>query len=72
MSSVRHILTHIVIMKTKRPFLKDEKNAEAQWLIQILSLFCQQVYVKGDLIGGLDIVKELQSSGELMGALKGE
>nr|XP_027209771.1 glutaredoxin-3-like [Penaeus vannamei] len=31
-----------------------------------------QVYVKGDLIGGLDIVKELQSSGDLMGALKGE
>ncbi|KAK7086616.1 Glutaredoxin 3 [Halocaridina rubra] len=31
-----------------------------------------QVYVKGELVGGLDIIKELQSSGELMGTLKGE
>lgn len=31
-----------------------------------------QVYVKGDLVGGLDIIKELQSSNELMAALKGE
>lgn len=31
-----------------------------------------QVYVKGDLVGGLDIIKELQGSGELMSTLKGE
>lgn len=31
-----------------------------------------QVYVKGELVGGLDIIKELQASGELMGTLKGE
>ncbi|KAK8742299.1 hypothetical protein OTU49_001784 [Cherax quadricarinatus] len=31
-----------------------------------------QIYVKGELIGGLDIIKELQASGELMGTLKGE
>lgn len=30
-----------------------------------------QLYVKGELIGGLDIVKELQASGELDSALKG-
>ncbi|XP_073402480.1 glutaredoxin-3 [Dendrobates tinctorius] len=31
-----------------------------------------QLYVKGELIGGLDIVKELKESGELVSALKGE
>ncbi|XP_050303520.1 glutaredoxin 3 [Anthonomus grandis grandis] len=30
-----------------------------------------QLYVNGDLIGGLDIVKELSASGELVSALKG-
>lgn len=29
-----------------------------------------QLYVKGELVGGLDIVKELQSSGELDATLK--
>ncbi|XP_061574509.1 glutaredoxin 3 [Cololabis saira] len=31
-----------------------------------------QLYVKGELIGGLDIVKELKESGELVSVLKGE
>jgi glutaredoxin-related protein len=31
-----------------------------------------QVYVKGELIGGLDIIRELKESGELLNALKGE
>jgi glutaredoxin-related protein len=31
-----------------------------------------QVYVKGELIGGLDIMKELKESGELLSTLKGE
>nr|XP_020480702.1 glutaredoxin-3 [Monopterus albus] len=31
-----------------------------------------QLYVKGELIGGLDIVKELKESGDLMSVLKGE
>lgn len=31
-----------------------------------------QLYVKGDLIGGLDIVKELLEGGELVSVLKGE
>ena len=31
-----------------------------------------QVYVKGELIGGLDIIKELKESGELTTNLKGE
>ena len=31
-----------------------------------------QVYVKGDLVGGLDIIKELKDSGDLISALKGE
>ena len=31
-----------------------------------------QVYVKGDLIGGLDILKELRDSGELVTTLKGQ
>lgn len=31
-----------------------------------------QVYVKGELIGGLDIVKEMLASGDLLEALKGE
>ncbi|XP_051770882.1 glutaredoxin 3 [Ctenopharyngodon idella] len=31
-----------------------------------------QLYVKGDLIGGLDIVKELKENGELVSVLKGE
>ncbi|XP_076006309.1 glutaredoxin 3 [Genypterus blacodes] len=31
-----------------------------------------QLYVKGELIGGLDIVKELKESGELEAALRGE
>ncbi|XP_010222621.1 PREDICTED: glutaredoxin-3, partial [Tinamus guttatus] len=31
-----------------------------------------QVYVKGELVGGLDIVKELKESGELLPVLKGE
>lgn len=30
-----------------------------------------QVYVKGELIGGLDIVKELLTSGELIASLNG-
>lgn len=29
-----------------------------------------QVYVKGELIGGLDIIKELQASNELESTLK--
>ncbi|OPJ84035.1 glutaredoxin-3 [Patagioenas fasciata monilis] len=31
-----------------------------------------QLYVKGELVGGLDIVKELKESGELLPVLKGE
>ncbi|XP_053548562.1 glutaredoxin-3 [Bombina bombina] len=31
-----------------------------------------QLYVKGELIGGLDIVKELKENGELVSVLKGE
>jgi glutaredoxin-related protein len=31
-----------------------------------------QVYVKGELIGGLDIIKELKESGELLNTLKGD
>lgn len=31
-----------------------------------------QVYVKGELIGGLDIIKELKESGDLVPSLKGE
>ncbi|XP_066937179.1 glutaredoxin-3 [Macrobrachium rosenbergii] len=31
-----------------------------------------QIYVKGELVGGLDIIKELLNSGELLGTLKGE
>ena len=31
-----------------------------------------QVYVKGDLVGGLDIIKELKDSGDLISTLKGE
>ena len=31
-----------------------------------------QVYVKGDLVGGLDIIKELQESDDLITTLKGE
>ena len=31
-----------------------------------------QVYVKGELIGGLDIIKELQESGDLISTLNGE
>ncbi|KAJ4450944.1 hypothetical protein ANN_02379 [Periplaneta americana] len=31
-----------------------------------------QVYVKGELIGGLDIIKELKESGELLNTLKGQ
>jgi len=31
-----------------------------------------QVYAKGNLIGGLDIIKELKEAGELISSLKGE
>ncbi|XP_046382438.1 glutaredoxin-3 [Ischnura elegans] len=31
-----------------------------------------QIYVKGQLVGGLDIIKELKESGELISSLKGE
>jgi len=31
-----------------------------------------QVYVKGDLIGGLDIIKELKESGDLVPTLNGD
>ena len=31
-----------------------------------------QVYVKGELVGGLDIIKELKDSGDLESTLKGE
>jgi glutaredoxin-related protein len=31
-----------------------------------------QIYVKGELIGGLDIVKDLHSSGELVATLNGQ
>ena len=31
-----------------------------------------QVYVKGELVGGLDIIKELKESGDLDSTLKGE
>lgn len=31
-----------------------------------------QVYVKGELVGGLDIIKELKENGELLSTLKGQ
>lgn len=31
-----------------------------------------QVYVKGELVGGLDIIKELQANNELEKTLRGE
>ncbi len=31
-----------------------------------------QVYVKGELIGGLDIIKEMKEANELIPTLKGE
>jgi glutaredoxin-related protein len=31
-----------------------------------------QVYIKGELIGGVDIIRELKESGELLNTLKGE
>ena len=31
-----------------------------------------QVYVKGELVGGLDIIKELKEADELIATLKGE
>jgi len=31
-----------------------------------------QIYVKGDLIGGVDIVQQLQEAGDLVATLKGE
>jgi glutaredoxin-related protein len=31
-----------------------------------------QLYVDGELVGGLDIVKELKQNGELIDALKGQ
>lgn len=31
-----------------------------------------QLYVKGEFIGGLDIIKEIQEAGELVATLKGE
>ena len=31
-----------------------------------------QVYVNGELIGGLDIIKEVKESGDLVPTLKGE
>lgn len=31
-----------------------------------------QVYAKGELVGGLDIIKELKEGGELEGALLGQ
>ena len=31
-----------------------------------------QVYAKGNLVGGLDIIKELREGGELLSTLKGE
>jgi monothiol glutaredoxin len=31
-----------------------------------------QVYAKGELVGGLDIITELQTSNELVSTLKGE
>jgi len=31
-----------------------------------------QIYVKGELVGGLDIIKDLKDSGELLSTLKGE
>ena len=31
-----------------------------------------QVYVKGELIGGLDIINEVKEAGELVSTLKGE
>ena len=31
-----------------------------------------QVYVKGEFVGGLDIIKEIKEAGELIETLKGE
>ena len=31
-----------------------------------------QIYAKGNLVGGLDIIKELREGGELLSTLKGE
>ena len=31
-----------------------------------------QVYVKGEFVGGLDIIKEIKEAGELVATLRGE
>jgi len=65
-----------ILQETKVPFstfdiLTDEEVRQGLKTFSNWPTF-PQVYVKGELIGGLDIIKELVEAGDLASTLKGE
>nr|QWA14830.1 glutaredoxin [Diaphanosoma celebensis] len=65
------ILNEIKLPYETFDILKDEEVRQGLKLFSNWPTY-PQVYAKGDLVGGLDIIKELHSSGDLLSALKGE
>jgi len=65
-----------ILFETKLPFetfdiLSDDEVRQGLKTFSNWPTY-PQVYVKGELVGGLDIIKELKESGELISALQGE
>ena len=65
-----------IVNETKLPFetfdiLTDEEVRQGLKTFSNWPTY-PQVYAKGNLIGGLDIIKELKEAGELISSLKGE
>ena len=65
-----HILKEIDIPFSTFDILSDEEVRQGLKKYSDWPTF-PQVYVNGELIGGLDIIKDLKESGDLVSSLKG-
>ena len=65
-----HILKEVDIPFSTFDILSDEEVRQGLKKYSDWPTF-PQVYVNGELIGGLDIIKDLKESGDLVSSLKG-
>ena len=65
-----HILKEVDIPFSTFDILSDEEVRQGLKKYSDWPTY-PQVYVNGELIGGLDIIKELKESGDLVSSLKG-
>ena len=69
-NQLMHILKEIDIPFSTFDILSDEEVRQGLKKYSDWPTF-PQVYVNGELIGGLDIIKDLKESGDLVSSLKG-